>query len=256
MGKLAEAIKAKKQGSYSFEAMYVEQSLNKLFHSKDRLEEVRAGMHASAIIAADSHFCYREMVLSMNFQMGQGEELPTRLLKIFAAGNSIHEKWQTMLERELKANNEERAYSEEHRLYFTPDVKVRLGNKRRYIGEIKSMNMFSFKGAEGHPSGEKQCMMYMHMTGIPYGFVLAENKNDQTIRIFYLEYDYKKVLPFLERMNQVGVYMQEFEEDGFLPDRRCTGPLQKRAEACAMKDACFECGMGRVPLEEINETSK
>lgn len=250
MANIKDAIKAQAKGTNDgkgLEAYAVEAHLNKLFHSdKGHLEE-RAGLHCSAVIKGESAFCYREQVLSLLFKMNQRVN-STGLLKIFAAGNSIHEKWQNMFTIEgVSCGTEERSFSEEYNLLFTPDDKVRLGNKK-YVCEIKSQNTYAFKKAKSHPSGETQCLMYMHMTGIPRGFVLTEDKNDQTIKVYIVDYDYKKVLPYLERLHRIQELLDDYNEYGDLPKGLCSACTDKKAMSCSMRDACFKQGMGRIPL--------
>ena len=88
---LKDAMKAKAQGVESVEQMMLENKLNRLFY-EDRKNEQRYGLHASAVLGClKDNFCYREQVLSLFYQMNQGEQLPVKQLKIFAQGNAMHE---------------------------------------------------------------------------------------------------------------------------------------------------------------------
>jgi CRISPR/Cas system-associated exonuclease Cas4 (RecB family) len=212
------------------------------------LVETRAGLHASAIISSDSEFCYRAQLLSLFYEQAQGQNLPVKLLKIFAAGTSIHEKWQNMFEKGgICIKNEARSFSEKYDLYFTPDSIVEIGGKI-YVCEIKSMNTFSFLKATSHPSGQKQCLLYMHLLGIENGFVLAEDKNNQEIKIFPVEYDYMKVAPFLDRLNEIQEMKKAFIEDKAVPPRKCGSSTCKAAEACNMHDVCWGSSSTRKTL--------
>ena len=119
---------------------------------------------------------------------------------------------------------------------------------REYLIEIKSVNTFSFKHMKNHPSGEKQCRLYMHFTGIPRGFVLAEDKNTQDIKVFPVEYDAVKVKPYVERMYKVKQYLERYEETGKLPSKMCNSSKCKMASKCAYRDACFN--INKIPLNE------
>ena len=88
MGFKDDLLKAQKGTESDVWAMMVHQRLDKLF-IEDRQHEDRYGLHASAIIASDEEFCFREQVLSLFFKMNQGEQLPTNLLRIFAQGNAM-----------------------------------------------------------------------------------------------------------------------------------------------------------------------
>lgn len=232
------------------DTLVIEHKLNKMFLTmRDHREETRAGLHGSAIIQPDSSFCYRAQLLSLFYEQTQGHELPVGLLKIFAAGNSIHEKWQTMFEKcDVCVKNEARSFSEKYDMYFTPDSILRI-NDKLYVCEIKSMNTFSFKKATSHPSGEKQCLLYMHLLGIEDGFVLAEDKNDQNIKIFPVKYDYEKVLPYIDRLNEIQEMKKDFVENKTVPERRCKSSETKQALSCNMRECCFNIGNGRKKLK-------
>lgn len=234
----------------NIQTMMLEQKLNKLFYTmRDNLEEKRAGLHASSIISSDESFCYRAQVLSLLFEQTQGHETPLASLKIFAAGNSIHEKWQNMFAKGgICVKNEARSFSEKYELYFTPDSIVNINNELQIV-EIKSMNTYSFKSAKSHPSGQKQCMLYMHLLGIEKGFVLAEDKNNQDFKIFPVIYDYKQVLPYIDRLNEIQEMKKEFLENKLMPARKCKDLNDKHGNDCQMKDCCFNVGIGRKRLK-------
>lgn len=235
----------------SSETLIIKQRLNKLFvdmRDVRHLDEERVGLHASAIIDSDANFCYRCQLLSLFYKQGQGRDLPIGLLRIFAEGNAIHEKWQNMFEKTgIAIKNEARSYSEKYDLYFTPDSLVKI-NGKIYVVEIKSMNTFAFKHAKSHPSGQKQCMLYMHLLGISNGFVLADDKNSQEFEIFPVVYDHEKVLPYIERLNEIQNMKRDFVENKVAPPRKCKDANVKRALECSMRDCCFNIGDGRKKL--------
>lgn len=237
--------------SNSAESLIIKQRLNKLFvemRDLNQLDEERAGLHGSAIIESESSFCFRGQLLSLFYKQGQGKDLPIELLRIFKEGNAIHEKWQNMfMKAGLAIKNEARCYSEKYDLYFTPDSIIKI-NGKIYIVEIKSMNTFSFKKATSHPSGQKQCMLYMHLLGIPNGFVLGEDKNTQQFEIFPVEYSYEKVLPYIYRLNEIQEMKKNFIKNKEVPSRKCKNYNTKKALECPMRDCCFNIGEGRIKL--------
>lgn len=209
-------------------------------------DEVRKGLHASAIIVPDGTFCLREQVLSLLYLPNEDKMLDSDLLKIFEEGNAIHEKWQRLFLRGglCEPHDLDRTrYSKHFRLSFTPDAIVTINNTK-YIVEIKSMNTMAFSKAVTHPSGVKQLQLYMHETGIHKGFVLAEDKNTQRIKVFMENYDHKKVTPFLGRLFDINAMVDERT----LPHRNCTKLECKRAKECRMSNACFNIGIGRVKI--------
>lgn len=233
-------------------SLLIKQKFNNMFlyMRDDRvLDEVRVGLHASAIIGPDSEFCYREQVLSLVYEMSQGKDLPVNALRIFSAGTSIHEKWQNMFKacsgnmKGFKLIKEEaRSYSEKWNLYFTPDSIVEIDGIK-YIVEIKSMNTFSYKHAavstNPHPHARHQIQLYMHLTGIHHGLILIEDKNTQEFEVFKIEYDYKEALPYLDRLVEINAQYKDLIEDNIQPRGLCSKENCKRAENCNMRFACF-----------------
>jgi len=253
-------------GISNTKGIIIEQKLNKLFYEKPKIDEEsrfiklvlskngfnqdRAGLHASAIIASEDEFCYREQILSLFFQMSQGENIPIKLKRIFEEGNSIHEKWQRLIVRGglgKPENMDRTSYCDKYDLSYTPDIRCMIHNKK-YIGEIKSVNTFQFKKMKSHPSGAKQLKLYMHLTGVHDGFVLCEDKNTQDIKVFTPEYNEDDLAPYIERLEAIQEYKDRFINEKRMVKRKCSSPSCKRASKCNMKDACWNIGIGRKKL--------
>ena len=245
--------------------------LNKLFYlPKDIDEETkfvhmvmtrgaesqeRVGLHASAILVPDSSFCLRQQVLSLVYRQLQGEQIKVGLMRIFEEGNAIHEKWQRMFIRAgwSKPTDLDRTrYSEDYMMSFTPDIVCTIPDfcDEPMVGEIKSVNTFSFKKQTKHPSAWKQCQWYMHLTGIKKGFVLSEDKNTQDFKLEVYDYDPELVEPWVDRAETI---MDAY--DRLMHDHRMVkkpedakSPTCKRCKACAMRDACWNIGSGRVKI--------
>lgn len=251
----------------AIEKMMLENILNGLFFKPKNMEEEvkfvkqmftrgtgsddRVGLHASAIIASDNEFCYRQQVLSLLYKQTQGSEVPIRLKRVFEEGNAIHEKWQRLFIRGGlgKAGDMDRTRRvKKYELSFTPDAVLTIAGKK-YVVEIKSMNTIGFKHATSHPSGEKQCQLYMHFLGIPRGFVLADDKNSQDFKIFPVVYDFDEIKPYIQRLEEVKEMKEIMITEKEVPVRKCKNCNTKRALQCGMRDACFNIGMGRIRIE-------
>lgn len=255
----------------SSEAAQLEKILNRMFYLEKNIQEEsffvhqvmtrglesqeRIGLHASAIIVSDNKFCVRQQVLSLLYKQLQGEQLSVELKRIFEEGNAVHEKWQRLFIRAGygKAEDMDRSqYNSEYELSFTPDGIVRIPEfyNGKMILEIKSSNTYSFKPATSHPSGEKQMQLYMWLTGIKKGFVLMEDKNTQDFKVFVKDYDPLIVAPFIDRLEQIQHYKRKVLEEHKMVKRheKCTSPNCKMAEACPMRDACYNIGIGRIRL--------
>lgn len=234
-------------------AMLVKNKLEHLF-LEDRAHENRYGLHASAILASDNEFCFREQVLSLFYEMNQGEQLPIKALKVFAQGNAMHEKWYKLFKRAgIDVAIERSLFLKKYDLSFTIDALLNLFNEE-IICDVKSQNSFAFKKSKGHPSGEKQVNFYLwalsKYTGVPHrkGFVLVDSKDDQEIRIVPVKYNKEKVVPYVERLKAIQDMKEEFMESKELPKRKCANCDTKRASQCNMRDACFNIGKGRIKL--------
>lgn len=234
-------------------AMLVKNKLEHLF-LEDREHENRYGLHASAILASDNEFCFREQVLSLFYEMNQGEQLPIKALKVFAQGNAMHEKWYKLFKRAgIDVAIERSLFLKKYDLSFTIDALLNLFNEE-IICDVKSQNSFAFKKSKGHPSGEKQVNFYLwalsKYTGVPHrkGFVLVDSKDDQEIRIVPVKYNKEKVVPYVERLKVIQDMKKEFMESKELPKRKCANCDTKRASQCNMRDACFNIGKGRIKL--------
>lgn len=220
----------------------------------------RRGLHASSLIVSDNKFCVRQQVLSLIYKQLQGEQTSVGLMRIFEQGNAIHEKWQRLFIRAGYGKAKDMDFTkfhEEYEISFTPDAIITVPEFNKQVGwkgpmicEIKSVNTFQFKKMTSHPTGKKQMQFYMYLTGIHKGFVLCEDKNTQEFKIFIEDYDSKIVAPFIERCDEIQYYKRRvFEEHKMV--KRCKGCNSytcKTASGCAMKDACYNKGMGRVRL--------
>lgn len=243
MSKLSEML----EGIKSTESLAIESKLNSLLLLDREDREDRVGMHGSGIIASDNEFCFRQQVLSFFFK-GFEPPISDGLRRIFLNGWYVHDKWQTLFKKAgIAVGIEQRGMSDSMRLLFTPDAIIKFGNKT-YVVEIKSVNTYQFQKMKTHPSGAKQLQLYMHMLGIPRGFVLCEDKNNQEIKVFPTEYDPEIARPLVERMLKVNKFVKRFEKTGKLPSRMCENENCKKAKFCAYSRACF--GTKRVPLDK------
>lgn len=249
----------------STESLVIEQKLNKLFYIQPNYSDEikmlqtqaklkssdRYGLHASAILASDNQFCYREQVLSLFYQQIQGDNVPIRLKRIFEEGNFIGEKWQRLFIRGNIGDYHDMdisRFNDKYDLSYTPDAIIKVG-KYKYVVEIKSQNTFTFKKQKGHPGGELQCLFYQFLEGIHRGFTLVEDKNDQNFKVLMVKYEPTKLEKYIERLEIIQIKKQNFIKKKKVPKRICIGPTCKRALECSMRDACFNIGIGRVKLD-------
>lgn len=234
------------------ECLLLERKLNSLFNIPKHDAEERKGLHASAIITSDSVFCIREQILSLFYKRNKEEGTTEGLLRIFEAGNCIHEKWQGMFERAGIARGiEDRGHSKLFDLYMTPDAIIEV-NGKLYVVEIKSANTYSYKSMKSsHPSGTLQLQLYMHFLCIPRGFVLVEDKNTQEFKIFMVKYEPGQASKFVKRLYDINEAKENFLMDNTLPNKICDSMGCSRASRCALSNACW--GIGKEKLAKCEK---
>lgn len=215
----------------------------------------RVGLHASALIVSDNAFCMRQQVLSLIYKQLQGEQIEVGLLRIFEQGNAIHEKWQRLFIRAgySTANDlDVTQFCKKYKISFTPDIICEIPEfyDGKMIGEIKSVNTFQFQKMAHHPSAGKQLQWYMFLSGIHKGFVLSDDKNTQDFKLEVYDYNPEIVAPFIERAEQIKYYYKRVFDEGKMIKRPkdAKKPECKRCAACAMRDACWNTGMGRIKV--------
>lgn len=255
MSNLAKDLKTVLECEGGHEAVAIKNRMERLF-LEDRDDQDRYGLHASAILDSEEHFCYRAQLLSLFFRQNQGKELPINVLKIFAQGNAMHEKWYKLFRKAgIDVAIERTLFLPEYDLSFTIDALLSLFGKE-YICDVKSQNSFQFGKMKGHPHGESQINFYMwaltKYTGVPHrdGFVLVDNKDTSDIKIVPVHWCKEKAAPYIERLKDIQDMKNAFLEEHEVPPRcgSCTSCDCKRAKECGMRDACWNVGLGRRKL--------
>jgi hypothetical protein len=279
---LVSNIKADAQGNrtkiQSSDAAALEQIFNKMFYLDKNPEKEtafvehvmtrgletaeRTGLHASALIVSDGKFCLRQQVLSLIYKQLQGEQINVGLKRVFAEGDSVHEKWQRLFLRAGYSDVldlDSTCFNKKWRVSYTPDIKCTIPQffEGRMIGELKSMNTFQFKKITKHPSAGKQCLWYMCLSiaeeklqgtwnGIDYtkGFVMTEDKNDQNFLVEVIDYDPKLVEVYVGRCEQTKIAYRKVFKERVMPGRPSDATKQdcKRCYTCPMNVACWEKG--------------
>lgn len=242
----------------STEEQQMEAKLNKLFYLEKDVEreteflrmvmtrgqetQERKGLHASAIIVSDDKFCVRQQLLSLFYKQKQGEQVPIGLKRIFSEGDAIHEKWQRLFIRGGYAKPKDCDYTrfnKQFELSYTPDILATIDGEQ-FVVEIKSVNTFQFKKMKSHPSGKRQCFLYMYLTGIKKGMVLCEDKNTQDFKVFLYDFDYAEVQPYIARLELIQQLKQRLKHGKIVKrQEHCTGYQCKMAQGCPMQDVCY-----------------
>jgi hypothetical protein len=232
------------------ETKFVQQVMTRGAETQERI-----GLHASALIAGEKDFCIRQQVLSLLYKQLQGEQVEIGLKRIFEQGNAIHEKWQRLFIRAGYSTYKDldvTQYDERYKISFTPDIICTIPEfyDGKMIGEIKSVNTFQFQHMSKHPSAYKQCQWYMFLKGIKKGFVLSEDKNTQDFKVEVYDFDSELVAPFQDRAEQIIYYYDRVIKEHKMVSRPkdCKSPDCKRCSKCALREACWNIGKGRVKI--------
>lgn len=238
------------------EVKFVKQMMTRGADTQERI-----GLHASALIQPPSKYCLRQQVLSLIYKMDQGGQVPIGLKRIFEEGNAIHEKWQRLFIRAGYAKAEDCDFTRFHKDFevsYTPDIIADIPGFGKMVVEIKSVNTFQFKKMKSHPSGKKQSMFYMFLTGIHQGIVLCEDKNTQDFKVFYYEYDEEQAELPVNRAEEIQHYKNKLLNDKKICKRveGCNKSTCKRASECPMRDACFNVGKGKRLNRNYEHLSK
>jgi len=271
IGEIKKAAKKNGTKIQTSESAQLEKILNATFYLERNIEEEtrfikqvmtrgaetqeRVGLHASALIAGEKDFCIRQQVLSLIYKQLQGEQIEVGLKRIFEQGNAIHEKWQRLFIRAGYSTADDldvTQFNEEYKISFTPDIICSIPEfyKGKMIGEIKSVNTFQFQKMTKHPSAYKQCQWYMFLTGIKKGFVLSEDKNTQDFKIEVYDFDSELIAPFQDRAEQIMYYYNRVLNEHKMVSRPndCKSADYKRCSRCAMREACWNIGKGKIKI--------
>lgn len=107
------------------------------------------------------------------------------------------------------------------------------------VVELKSSNnkKFSKMTEKNQPLIEyiEQIMLYLHFLEIPYGIIYVENKDNQDILEFWIEYDNKLAQELVQRIEMINDYVDKKE----LPPRPYSSPKCYTCLWCDFKDACW-----------------
>jgi hypothetical protein len=211
--------------------------------------------HASNILAPDSEYCLRKLVLMAAYpehaQRPERKPWDTTKNMIFKSGWSLHEKYQSLLHRystvayhEGQPELDLTHFDETRLIYFSPDVvQNHLGEHMPL--EIKGYNNEHFEKLDelGEPPKDayKQVNFYMHLMELQHGLILVENKNNQQIKTWCVEYDRELVQPYIDRMHKFKLaYVQVAKMGKEPPARVCESSKSRMAEKCEMCSFCFQ----------------
>jgi hypothetical protein len=224
--------------------------LDDMFNQWNAERPLRTGYpHASSILAPDSQYCLRQLVLAAT----QPEQAQRPEIKpwsahenaVFLNGWVLHEKYQDLLSKYGQVVEVETSHFDEDRLlHFTPDGIITLCGMP-FVVEIKGYKSSTFEKLKEYREPPEaawmQCNLYCHLLGIQYGLVLVECKDTQEVKCWAITHDEKLALPYLDRLNKFKFALHKARL-GDLPARCCKSKSDRLAEKCLMRNYCFSQG--------------
>lgn len=140
--------------------------------------------------------------------------------------------------------NEFKVRSDDHMLVGKRDLKIKVGDKY-LLGEIKSINTFSFKSLTSpKPEHKLQLDLYHVMDGTEEGFFLYEDKNDQNVKFFYNKVAHNESLNSLlstakeikEAYEEEHVNVTEVDSCGTCPWRKVCPKIETQTDLIKIKE--------------------
>jgi hypothetical protein len=227
-----------------------------MFDAWNAEKPMRTGFpHASNILAPESEFCLRKLVLMATDadKAVRPESKPWDTLTNarFKNGWVLHEKYQDLLKRygkvvyskgdpELDLTH----FDETRLLYFSPDAIIELCNEQMIV-EIKGYKASSFeKMDEAGPAPEAahlQVNFYLHLLELQHGLILVECKDTQEIKTWCVTYDREMAQPYIDRMYEFKkAYTLATEQGKEPPARKCSSEKDRLAQKCEVCQFCFQ----------------
>lgn len=231
--------------------------VEEMFNAWEASKPLRTGApHASAILASESDFCLRRLVLLAVFpdQAQHPGVKPWDAFQNarFLHGWHIHEKYQALFlkfGRVVYFNNDldkpELDYThfdEDRFVFFSPDAILEYAS-HQIVVEIKGYKQETFEklDEQGDPpkAAWDQCNVYCHILGLKYGLILVENKNTQEMKTWVIKHNAEQARPYTDRLYDVKGAVTVARNTGNLPARKCGTPGDRQAAKCSVCKLCF-----------------
>jgi len=252
--------------------------LQNMFVQWGQSAPIRTGLHASSVLVSDAEWCVREHVLHEIYPEKAEKEFIQlwhwKRQDTFLHGWELHRKWQTLFGRyagvvltetykgiayipndevstELTPELDLTHYDETRNVYFSPDALIEFAGQR-YVVEIKGIKqeayqeltddlMHAIEVNETVAKARIQANLYMHLLGLKRAILLIENKNDQSFKVWVIEYDKALSVKYIDRIYKVKGAVINTQTFGLarLPKRICQSRGDARAQYCSMREVCF-----------------
>jgi CRISPR/Cas system-associated exonuclease Cas4 (RecB family) len=160
------------------------------------------------------------------------KEVDARTMRIFEHGNHTHMRIMAALYSLGMVTASEIGIPDNQVIHGRADAIVNIDGEL-YVLEIKSVNSMRFRKGEADPDHIKQLQLYLYFFNIKKGILLYENKDNQEIKEFIIEYNEPLVKKLFADFNVLKDQVEKSqvpEIPGDLEDWRC--------EYCSYLEAC------------------
>lgn len=173
------------------------------------------------------------------------KEVGLELLKIFEAGNILHEFIVDVLESEKNPHIE--LLEKESPFTLEIDdivisgrvddiVVVKIDNKV-YLLEVKSTSSLKYTNAP-HDAHIIQLQLYMHAKNIHNGIIIYLEKNTLQSKSFHVAYDAKKAEKSIQRLKELHQHIKESKLP--IPESRIISTKTWMCKNCQYREDCFK----------------
>jgi CRISPR/Cas system-associated exonuclease Cas4 (RecB family) len=211
----------------------------------DERNETGHYFHASGLV--DKYFCIVKAILE-DMMPDESDVNSLSTLAIFKAGKDIHDKHQKFLQDKFDCIYIEKPlFSNFLQLTATPDAIIKfLGIPT--IVEIKSMNCFKYDKTKTPPdNAQAQAQIYMYLYGVPKAIIICENKNNQDIKLFPLDFDLNSALTYITRRRAM---LNCIKKNKIPLEKRYCKTSKQKAKQCKFNTLCWNEDMLNNFLEE------
>lgn len=223
--------------------------LQEMFNAWEQHKPLRTGFpHASSILARESEFCLRRLVLLAvkpeQAERPEAKPWDAHTNAVFLNGWVLHEKYQNLFSKFGHVIEVETPHFDETRmLHFTPDAIVEHCGQTMVV-EIKGYKLSHFETLDesGDPphDAHRQANLYCHLLQLQYGLILVECKDTQEFKVWCIEYQKELVQPYIDRLYHFKAAYSKHGRTGELPARCCKTVKDRMAEKCPMRAVCFQ----------------
>lgn len=167
--------------------------IDDFYANKKRVSRVRDYFYVSEIGKSKKQ-------LYESLKSGKGFEFSPRIKRILENGEYMHQRYTKMF-AEMGMLVAAEIFAVENDLIHGRCDCILTDRKENYVIEMKSMSQWIFnKLTKPKPDHKLQLMVYMYYLNIYKGFLLYENKDNQTIKCFLVELDKPYIEEYMEKL--------------------------------------------------------